>query len=603
MVPAELIDQPYEYFDNPQSKIGAGPIEWAQPDWYKSKFLSLTLWSPDDLPRLVAHFCGTSPYMYSFDLYRVAWESIRQPDLEICQTLMGLRKSVTWWQAPKAINSIATRSENMGVEVTQAIEEFTLNDSFNVFEFEQACRKKFEKHVANRVNAVRSLLVGSGNAVETHSEDGSIFLRSPSLQDALDNNGPQQLALELRNLDANRVRIYSTPKRPISKHEHGSQPVPFRHFEVQSGTSHWEVTDDYLRVVGSYEPPARSKAFGLTSLVDGGLKYSFAGTASQLYAEPSSDLRFLVTSRSLTLFGNGEVFFSYDPGTISHNSYLNYSAGALLDVREKSVRLVLGDGRILRMTKDSLVVEAIQLSKSLCNSLIESSCHPVPSGIVRANTSPQVRRDVLAGMPIRKRKEGFFRSDIASPTKLSVRDILNLTPEQINNMVANSAKARELQIDALEQIKTAFDPYFGSQETWPHSKIAAEFNLLRQMGWKIPPNFYSERPKFEMRVSNTGGPRRYTPVKNIRSDEFDETYLELAGEIRMYKGSVDELIELVAPDNSSKLQVFGPDRSNDEGPSTYVDFDDYAYSVAEIALMRQYSLVLADAVQKVNLEN
>jgi hypothetical protein len=37
--------------------------------------------------------------------------------------------------------------------------------------------------------------------------------------------------------------------------------------------------------------------------------------------------------------------------------------------------------------------------------------------------------------------------------------------------------------------------------------------------------------------------------------------------------------------------------------STYVAFDDYAYSVAKIEIMRQYALFLADAMERVHAHN
>tara|TARA_B110000503_G_scaffold9957_1_gene13417 strand:+ start:354 stop:2192 length:1839 start_codon:yes stop_codon:yes gene_type:complete len=609
-MPTQLDHHPYPYEDEYgyEVGIGHGPIERTQPEWYATKFVDLQPWSSADVELLKLHLCGKVPYMSTFDLYRVSWESIRNPDLEVIQAIADIEKNAALpWMARKAVDAILNRSANMGPEVTQVVDDFKSTGVLSLPDFERACKTRFTKHAANRVRAVRSLLVGSGLAVETYSHDGSIVLRSGSINGETEQVGPEFLRLEIRKFDPSTASIQAT--RPANargpKKDHSDGPVSLKPYEIRSGTSKWEILEAGIQVVGSYDRPSSSRAFGVTSIMEGENKYTLPGTVSGIYADPGSGLRVLISSRSISVVGNGEVLFAHDLNSrLPIDEYLKSSSGIQFDPREEHLRIVLESGGILRLTNDLAIIEAIQLSKSLCNALVEASINSSPSDAVNAYGPIRVRHDVLAQTPIDKRK-GFFKSDVDNLRALSVRDIANLTPEQVAKLVSTSAKAKSLQEDVLYAIYSAFFPYsseFGIRPywAWSHSKISAELSQLRKKGWVITPDFYEERPEIQMQFDFSRTHESFTRVESMGSDDLGKPYLEIAGGIMVFEDATEKSIKLIVPDNSSKLEVLNADDFDlnaDEfrGPPRYVDFDDYAFTPAECELMCGYVAVLATA--------
>jgi hypothetical protein len=399
-----------EFVEEESWKLGEGLIQWSQRDWFERKFLKLTQWSLEDVGLLVSHLCGKSPAMSSFDIYRVAWESVRSPQLEIAATVSGYRDLVQSWSARKAIDAIETRSKNIGPEVTGAIDRFVQDGYLDLVEFEMECQGKFEKHVANRVSAVRALLVQSEIASENCLEDGTIILVAPLPEYERISEPFPTLPLELKTFDLSNARVARMGKLPRITTD-SSQTVLLPNVPIQSGAGEWEFDKNDVQISGLYRAPSRARAFGMTSICDGPFSYTIPGTASSLFVSSGVDLRFLVTSRSLTLFGKGKVIFSVGKDSIRHGSYLIAEAGAVLDQLENSVRLVLGDGTILKVSEDSALREAIQLGDGLCKRLIEESNSKGPEAEITALELSRGRWfDELAATRIKKKGPGLFQT-------------------------------------------------------------------------------------------------------------------------------------------------------------------------------------------------
>lgn len=597
-----------EFFEDEPGRLGHGLIQWSQRDWFERKFLTLTEWSLEDVGLLVSHLCGKSPAMSSFEIYRVAWESVRSPQLEIAAKVSGYRDVVPSWSARKAMDAIETRSKNLGPEVTDAIDRFVQNGHLDLVGFEMECQGKFEKHVANRVSAVRALLVQSGIAIENCLEDGTIILVAPLPEDEGISESFPTLPLELKTFDLSNARVARMGKLPRITTA-SSQTVLLPNVPIQSGAGKWEFDKNDVQISGLYKAPSRARAFGITSICDGPFSYTIPGTASSLFVSSGVDLRFLVTSRSLTLFGKGKVIFSVGKDSIRHGSYLIAEAGAVLNQLENSVRLVLGDGTILKVSEDSALREVIQLGDGLCKRLIEESNSQGPEAEITGLELSRGRWfDELAATRIKRRGQGFFKPGQPNPNMLSVRDALSMSPSQVDELVSSGSRAREFQLDVLKQVSSALDPDFspGRYSKWSVTKVVAELNLAKSLGWNVPQHLYPERPAPIMQISKANGSNTYTPVTSFGASEFNASYLELAGGICLVEDAESQLSHFIVPSVSSRLQVqevayleaMAPDDYQE--PPQYVDFDTYAFSPAEAQILELYSQVLSQAKAKMS---
>lgn len=595
-----------EFFEDESAKVGEGLIQWSQRDWYENKFLTLSPWSVEDVGRLLAHLGGENPAMSSFEVYRVAWESVRSPELDIAGTLSRHPELVQIWTAQRAMDAIQIRSKNMGPEVTEAIQRFGRDGYLSLVDFEKECRANFYTHVANRVSAVRTLLVQSGTAIEGCLEDGSIFLTASLPGEELRVETFSAPRLELKAFNLSNAHVSGFDRSPSTETVY-KKAVSLDHFSLRTSVGTWEVQGMGSRVTGLYKAPSRARAFGVTSICDGQNSYSIAGTASSLFLAVGTDLRFLVTSRFMTLFGKGKVIFSVGTKSIMHGSYLVAEGGAVLDPVKNSVRLVLGDGTILKVSRSSITREVIQLNDDLCRRLIEESSYQGPEdNAIALDLNRQRWFDVLAATPIKRRGPGFFQTAPTHSNRLSVRDAISMTPNEIEELVSGPAQARELQLDVLKQVSDALNPQFrhGVHATWAQAKVVSELNLAKTRGWKVPQHLYPERPNPNIQMSKTRGKKAYTRLTSFGRNEVGANYLELAGGIQLFEDAEEELAQFKVPYLSNKLEVqdlvylAAMDPDDYRGPPEYVDFDAYVFSPAEANILELYSLVLSGAREK-----
>jgi hypothetical protein len=183
-----------------------------------------------------------------------------------------------------------------------------------------------------------------------------------------------------------------------------------------------------------------------------------------------------------------------------------------------------------------------------------------------------------------------------------------MSPSQVDELVSSGSRAREFQLDVLKQVSSALDPDFspGRYSKWSVTKVVAELNLAKSLGWNVPQHLYPERPAPIMQISKANGSNTYTPVTSFGASEFNASYLELAGGICLVEDAESQLSHFIVPSVSSRLQVqqvayleaMAPDDYQE--PPQYVDFDTYAFSPAEAQILELYSQVLSQAKAKMS---
>ena len=594
-------DQPEVFWEEDAVKLGEGPISLARPDWYASKFETLAKWSETDLEILGGHLSGISPYMSSFDITRVAWEASRQPGLGAGEFLDSISIKITYFQGKKAHESIIRRSQIYGPEITDAVDRFRRTGHLDLAEFEKLCRATFDKHNDSRVNAVRAILVGAGGAREDYGADGSISLHETENDEARPGHPTPPTHFHLFELDLDSVELESnkTSTSPVHSKRTASRGVLAKHYRTPGSVRTWNAFEGGLEIVGNYTAPTRSKAFGTTIVRAKDFELRVPGVVSNLYLVPESRQLFIITSRALLLTQGGTIVATYDEILRSSNTYLKPDSEVIIERDPYCVRLVLADGRLLRLCKEMASIEALSLTRKLAKRVVQLSVTANADRVQEPLKISHSRADLLANVYPRI-KGDFVRFSETGGKPASARDISRMSPHSLALEIGSTTGAKRLQRELFRIIDEAYVSIIGTRDKYLFAKIAAEHHLLQKSGWVIPEPIKVQPPRVVMEPGPKSRVHSYTPVSRIAQEKGGQAFLELPHDIRLYGLFDDGIPRVSIPDLSHLLEIIDEHPYGNGWRRDYVNFDTYDYSPAEVEVMLDYALLLAGLLSEPN---